>query len=85
MGTNVHNDDINSLYMLDFRDYIDDGGGEDMTNRDEGQYVYMKLTVLADNNTYIDKYYLGEPALSFYIVLRFPLHRYNIHRVYALN
>ena len=27
----------------------------------------MKLTVLADNNTYIDKYYLGEPALSFYI------------------
>ena len=27
----------------------------------------MKLTVLADNNTYIDQYYLGEPALSFYI------------------
>ncbi len=27
----------------------------------------MKLTVLADNNTYIDKYYLGEPALSYYI------------------
>ncbi len=27
----------------------------------------MKLTVLADNNTYIDMYYLGEPALSFYI------------------
>ena len=27
----------------------------------------MKLTVLCDNNTYIDKYYLGEPALSFYI------------------
>ena len=67
MGTDVHNDDINSLYMLDFRDYIDDGGGEDMTNRDEEQYVCMKLTVLADNNTYIDKYYLGEPALSFYI------------------
>ncbi|MBQ6149137.1 MAG: MBL fold metallo-hydrolase [Oscillospiraceae bacterium] len=27
----------------------------------------MKLTVLADNYTYIDMYYLGEPALSFYI------------------
>lgn len=27
----------------------------------------MKLTVLVDNNTYIDKYYHGEPALSFYI------------------
>ena len=27
----------------------------------------MKLTVLIDNNTYIDKYYFGEPALSFYI------------------
>jgi len=27
----------------------------------------MKLTVLVDNNTYIDKYYLGEPALSFLI------------------
>ena len=27
----------------------------------------MKLTVLVDNNTYIDQYYLGEPALSFYI------------------
>jgi len=27
----------------------------------------MKLQVLIDNNTYIDKYYLGEPALSFYI------------------
>lgn len=27
----------------------------------------MKLTVLADNNTYIDMYYLGEPSLSFYI------------------
>lgn len=27
----------------------------------------MKLTVLEDNNTYIDMYYLGEPALSFYI------------------
>lgn len=25
----------------------------------------MKLTVLVDNNTYIDQYYLGEPALSF--------------------
>lgn len=27
----------------------------------------MKLTVLCDNNTYIDRYYTGEPALSFYI------------------
>lgn len=27
----------------------------------------MKLKVLIDNNTYIDKYYFGEPALSFYI------------------
>lgn len=27
----------------------------------------MKLTVLVDNNTYIDKYYLGEPAVSYYL------------------
>ena len=27
----------------------------------------MKLTVLCDNNTFIDRYYLGEPALCFYI------------------
>lgn len=27
----------------------------------------MKLKVLVDNNTFIDEYYLGEPALSFYI------------------
>ena len=27
----------------------------------------MKLTVLADNNTFIDQYYLGEPAVSYYI------------------
>lgn len=27
----------------------------------------MRLKVLTDNNTYIDEYYLGEPALSFYI------------------
>ena len=27
----------------------------------------MKLTVLADNNTIIDRYYLGEPALCFWI------------------
>lgn len=27
----------------------------------------MKLKVLVDNNTYIDEYYFGEPALSFYI------------------
>ena len=27
----------------------------------------MKLTVLVDNNTYIDQYYVGEPGVSFYI------------------
>ena len=27
----------------------------------------MKLTVLVDNNTYIDQYYRGEPALSYYL------------------
>lgn len=27
----------------------------------------MQLTVLVDNNTYIDKYYIGEPALSYLI------------------
>ena len=27
----------------------------------------MKLTVLTDNNTYIDRYYLGEPAVAYYI------------------
>ena len=27
----------------------------------------MKLTVLVDNNTTIDRYFLGEPALSFLI------------------
>lgn len=27
----------------------------------------MKLIVLADNNTYIDQYYLGEPAVCYYI------------------
>jgi 7,8-dihydropterin-6-yl-methyl-4-(beta-D-ribofuranosyl)aminobenzene 5'-phosphate synthase len=27
----------------------------------------MKLKVIVDNNTYIDQYYLGEPALSFYM------------------
>lgn len=27
----------------------------------------MKLTVLVDNNTFIDRYYYGEPGLSFYI------------------
>jgi len=27
----------------------------------------MKLTVLMDNNTYIDAYYLGEPAVSYYM------------------
>ncbi len=27
----------------------------------------MRLTVLMDNNTYIDMYYLGEPAVSYYL------------------
>lgn len=27
----------------------------------------MKLTILVDNNTFIGKYYLGEPGLSYYI------------------
>ena len=27
----------------------------------------MKLKVLEDNNTFIDMYYLGEPAVSYYI------------------
>lgn len=27
----------------------------------------MKLTVLVDNNTYIDAYYVGEPAVSYYL------------------
>lgn len=27
----------------------------------------MKLKVLEDNNTFIDMYYLGEPAISYYI------------------
>ncbi len=27
----------------------------------------MKITVLVDNNTYIDNYFYGEPAVSFYI------------------
>lgn len=27
----------------------------------------MKLTVLVDNNTLIDRYFVGEPALSFFI------------------
>lgn len=27
----------------------------------------MKLTVLVDNNTLIDQYFLGEPAVSYYI------------------
>ncbi|MBR5796056.1 MAG: MBL fold metallo-hydrolase [Erysipelotrichaceae bacterium] len=30
----------------------------------------MKLTVLVDNNTYIDQYYVGEPGVSFYIELQ---------------
>lgn len=27
----------------------------------------MKLTVLVDNNTYINQYYLGEPGACYYI------------------
>ena len=27
----------------------------------------MKLTVLVDNNTFIDEYYFGEPGVSYYI------------------
>ncbi len=27
----------------------------------------MRLTVLADNNTYIDRYFIGEPAVSYFI------------------
>lgn len=27
----------------------------------------MKLTVLVDNNTLIDRYYLGEPGASYYL------------------
>ena len=27
----------------------------------------MRLKVLVDNNTFIDEYYLGEPAVSYYI------------------
>ena len=27
----------------------------------------MKLWVLSDNNTLIDRYFLGEPAVSYYI------------------
>lgn len=29
--------------------------------------IHMKLKVLVDNNTYIDRYYCGEPAVSYYI------------------
>ena len=29
--------------------------------------IEMKLKVLEDNNTFIDNYYLGEPAVSYYI------------------
>lgn len=29
----------------------------------------MILNVLVDNNTFIDKYFLGEPALSYFIEL----------------
>ena len=29
--------------------------------------IQMKIKVLVDNNTYIDRYYCGEPAVSYYI------------------
>ncbi len=28
----------------------------------------MKLTVLVDNNTFIDRYFYGEPGVSYYIM-----------------
>ncbi|EMY9786812.1 MBL fold metallo-hydrolase, partial [Clostridioides difficile] len=27
----------------------------------------LKIQVLVDNNTYIDRYFVGEPAVSYYI------------------
>lgn len=36
-------------------------------NESTDKGVFMKLTVLTDNNTIIDRYLLGEPALSFYL------------------
>lgn len=33
----------------------------------KGIGAYMKLKVIVDNNTYIDEYYCGEPAVSYYI------------------
>ena len=53
--------------MLDLRHNILDAGRRDITNFQDTEYIFMRLTVLADNNTYIDKYYLGEPALSYFI------------------
>ncbi len=38
-----------------------DGGTEGL------ERMFMELTILCDNHTLIDRYYLGEPALSFYI------------------
>lgn len=39
-----------------------------MANRPKKYYYeHMKLTVLVDNNTLIDRYYLGEPGVSFFI------------------
>lgn len=34
----------------------------------------MELTVLVDNNTYIDQYYLGEPL--FHIILKMKILKY---------
>ena len=39
----------------------------ELTNTAEANGGSMDLLVLMDNNTYIDEYYLGEPALSYYI------------------
>src|SRR6056297_1582132 len=33
----------------------------------EYYYVHMKLSVLVDNNTLIDRYYIGEPGVSYFI------------------
>lgn len=33
----------------------------------EKEIPFMKITILVDNNTFIDRYYYGEPAVSYYI------------------
>jgi Metal-dependent hydrolases of the beta-lactamase superfamily II len=46
---------VYSCYILGISYKLNEGGKE------------MKLKVLVDNNTYIDQYYYGEPAVSYYI------------------